>query len=131
MTLIPLSLACCLVLPARAGDSPVSLRVVPERVTLRGARAAQRFVVLGAFDGLERDRTGKSRFSISAPRLATLDQAGRVVALADGELELTAEVGKRLARAKVRIEGSKEAAPFSFPRDIGRVLTQRGCNSAD
>jgi hypothetical protein len=132
MTSIPLSLACCLLLAARAGDSPVSLRVVPERVTLHGARAAQRFVVLGAFaDGLERDLTGESRFSISDPRLASLDKAGRIVALADGELELTAEVGKRLAGAKVRIEGSKEATPFSFARDVGRILTQRGCNSAD
>src|SRR5262249_54825505 len=54
----------------------------------------------------------------------------RIVARADGELELKAEVGKRLAKARVRIEGSKEAVPFSFARDIGRILTQRGCNAS-
>src|SRR5205807_7543602 len=33
--------------------------------------------------------------------------------------------------ARVRIEGSGEVAPFSFARDVGRILTQRGCNAAD
>ena len=135
---IPISVLCCCLLhslngsAAHACDTPVSVRVVPERVTLRGARATQRFVVLGAFaDGLDRDVTSQSHFSISDPRLAALDQAGRVVARADGELELKAEVGKQVATARVRIEGSKEAAPFSFARDIGRILTQRGCNATD
>src|SRR5262245_30142585 len=98
---LPVSVACCFLLDALTGsarpaDPPagpegaavVSLRVVPRQVTLRGARAAQRFVVLGTFtDGLERDVTRQSRFSVSAPRLAGLDPAGRIVARADGELE--------------------------------------------
>src|ERR1051326_1051767 len=84
---ISISVVCCCLLHAlngsmaRAGDAPMSVRVVPERVPLSGARAAQRFVVLGAFaDGLERDVTGQSHFSLSDPRLAALDQAGRVKA---------------------------------------------------
>src|SRR6266496_2498485 len=92
---ILISVVCCCLLhalngsAARADGTLVSVRVVPERVTLRGARAAQRFVVLGAFaDGLERDVTGQSHFSISGPRFASLDQAGRVVAQADGEMDL-------------------------------------------
>src|SRR4051812_37185604 len=84
---ISISVVCCCLLHAlngsvaRAEGTPVSVRVVPERVTLRGARAAQRFVVLGAFaDGLERDVTSQSRFALSDPRIASLDQAGRIVA---------------------------------------------------
>jgi hypothetical protein len=117
---------------ARAAETPLSVRIVPERVTLHGARAGQRFIVLGAFaDGLERDVTGQSHFSISDPQIAALDQAGRVVAQADGEFDLKAEVGKQTARARVRIEGSKEVPPFRFARDIGRILTQRGCNATN
>src|SRR5207245_4238142 len=115
--LIPLVVVCCCFLhavsgsAARAGDTPVSVRVVPERVTLSGARAAQRFVVLGTFaDGLERDVTSQSRFSLSDSRFASLDQAGRVAARADGELDLKVEVGNRVAKAYIRIEGSKESA---------------------
>jgi hypothetical protein len=116
----------------RAEEAPLSLRVVPERVTLYGARAAQRFVVLGAFaDGLERDVTDRSRLSLSDSRLASLDPTGRIVAQVDGEFDLKAEVGNLSAKAHVRVEGSKDAAPFSFARDIGRILTQHGCNTAD
>ena len=70
-----ISVICCCFLhvlygsAARAGDTPLSVRIVPERVTLSGARAAQRFVVLGAFaDGLERDVISQTRFSLSDPR---------------------------------------------------------------
>jgi hypothetical protein len=134
--LIPIAVACCCLLhtlngsAVAADETLVSVRIVPERVTLQGARAGQRFLVLGAFaDGLERDLTSQSRFSLSDPRLAALDESGRVTARADGECDLTAEVGKRVARAHVRMERSKETPPFSFARDIGRILTQRGCNS--
>src|SRR5262245_35908755 len=141
--LIPVEAICCFLqhalsgpapaaAPPRAGAAVMSLRVVPGRVTLWGARAAQRFVVLGMFaDGLERDITRQCHFSISNPRLATLDQAGRIVAQADGEMELKAELGTQAARVRVRIEGSKESPAFSFARDIGRILTQRGCNATD
>src|SRR5213594_3808532 len=94
LIVLVLGLVCCF-LAASAGDisgkaakpagpqpvsAMVSLRVVPKQVTLWGARASQRFVVLGMYaDGLERDVTSQSRFSISNPRLATIDQAGRVV----------------------------------------------------
>jgi hypothetical protein len=134
---ILLSLATCSLLngPAvRAGEGPlmVSVRIVPERVTLQGSRAGQQFVVLGTFaDGLERDVTSQSRFSISDPRLASLDPAGRVVAAEDGEFDLKAEVGTLVVGSHVRVEVSKAAAPFSFARDIGRILTQRGCNAVD
>src|SRR5205823_1948792 len=33
--------------------------------------------------------------------------------------------------AQVRLQGSKATPPFSFPRDIGRILTQHGCNAVD
>src|SRR5262249_44069624 len=85
----------------------VALRIVPERATLWGARAAQRFVVVGTFaDGLERDVTGQSHFTVSDPRLVSLDPAGRLAARADGELELKAELGTHAVRARVRVEGS-------------------------
>src|SRR5438552_11270872 len=72
--------------PGAAAAQPraaiVSLRVVPERVTIWGARASQHFLVLGTLaDGLERDLTSRSRLSLSDPRLAALEQGGRIMAL--------------------------------------------------
>src|SRR5262245_42274967 len=135
---MPIALVCSCLLPhltastALARDTPVAVRIVPDRVTLRGARAAQRFVVMATFaDGLEREVTSQGRYSLSDPRLAAVDRACRVAALANGEVELKAELGKLLASARIRVEGSKEAAPFSFARDIGGILSQRGCNATD
>src|SRR5262249_29402841 len=119
--------------PARADEpaAPLTVRILPERVTLHGARAAQRFIVLGTFaDGLERDVTGQCRFALSDPGLLALDAAGRITPSADGECDVKAEVGKKTATAHVRVERSAEAPPFSFARDIGRIFTQRGCNAS-
>ena len=42
----------------------ISLRLVPQDVTLWGIQASQRFLVIGKFaDGMERDLTEESRFS--------------------------------------------------------------------
>src|SRR5262245_21666020 len=134
----PIAVVCSCLLhvltasPAHAVDTPLALRITPERDTFRGARTVYRFVVMRkCADCLERDVTSQGRFGLSDPRLASLDQSGRVMARADGELDLKAEVGKLHATARVRIEGSRETMPFSFARDIGQILTQRGCNAAD
>ena len=115
-----------------AGKRLLSLRLVPERVTLGGVRAQHRFLVLGTYaDGLQRDVTLQSRFSVSDPAVATVGEGARVLALADGQAVLKAELEGQVASANVRIEGSEDERPFSFTRDIGAVLTKRGCNSSE
>lgn len=111
----------------------LTARLVPPEVTLWGAGASQRFVVLAKFaDGLERDVTGKSLFWISNPRLARTDESGRVQALADGQTILTAEIAGHRGQAKLRIEGSQEdERPISFSRDIAGILTKHGCNGSE
>ena len=64
----------------------LSLRLVPEEISLWGHDASQQVLVLGKYsDGLERDLTGRSRFSIADPDLAVVNQQARVKALAEGE----------------------------------------------
>jgi hypothetical protein len=123
-------------LPAPAAAAPpaaelVALRLWPQDVTLRGAKAAQRFVVLGSYaDGFERDVTGQCRWAVSDPALAAVDGA-RVAPKADGAFEVRATLGGKTARARVRAAGTREPRPFSFARDVGGILTRRGCNTAD
>ncbi len=89
-------------------------------------------VVLGQFaDGLERDVTGRSAFGVSDSGLAAVDAEGLLRALADGEVEMSAVVGEQSAKTTVRVEGASERRPFSFQRDIGRILTRHGCNTSD
>ena len=108
-----------------------SLRLIPQERTLWGAKASQHFLVIGKYsDGLERDVTAESRFSISDSKVAKVDAEGRVVALADGTAVLTASLEGRSVKTEVRVEGSQETRPFSFARDIGGILTKRGCNDS-
>ena len=108
-----------------------SLRLIPQDRTLWGAKASQHFLVIGKYsDGLERDVTAESRFSLSDSKVAKVDEGGLVVALADGSAVLKASLGRRSAKTEVRVAGSQETRPFSFARDIGGILTKRGCNDS-
>ena len=117
--------------PTTSHESLLSIRVEPRDVTLWGPRATQRFLVLGKFaDGLERDLTSHSRFSVSDSEVARVEAAGRVVAHGDGQTRLQAEAAGRTVETTIRVEGADEPRPFSFDRVIGGILTQKGCNDS-
>ena len=119
--------------PAAAGSSTVlSLRLLPEEVVLSGPGASQRVLVLGrGADGLERDVTSRSRFSLAPGGIAQVDPAGRVTSLVEGETSLQVRMGGLTAQAPVHVSPKGVQRPFSFSRDIGTILTKRGCNSSD
>jgi hypothetical protein len=92
MTLVALALLLALGL---AAQTPIlqSVRIVPNEISLRGARGAQRVLVLGNYsDGLERDVTEASSFSIADPPLARVDASAQVISLAEGTTTLKAEI---------------------------------------
>lgn len=106
-----------------------SLRVVPQEVTLWGAQASQHFLVLAEYaDGLERDVTSSVRFSLSGTDKGEIDGSGKLVAQASGEAVLTAKFGGRSAKTTIRIEDADKPRPFTFAREVGGILTKRGCN---
>ena len=107
----------------------LSLRIMPQGVTLAGAQASQHFLVLAEYsDRLERDVTSQAHFSLSGAGKAEIDGTGKFVARAPGEVALTARLGSRSAKATIHIENAAAPRPFTFTRDIGGILTKRGCN---
>jgi len=109
--------------------APVSLRIVPEQVTLRGAKASQHFVVLSKYaDGLERDLTPIAHFSLSDPKKGEVDASGRFLVRGSGEVMLTAEAGGRSAKSSIRIKEAEKPRPFTFARDIEAIFTRQGCS---
>ncbi len=109
----------------------LSARIFPESAILREKGASQRFLVIGTFaDGLERDLTSASRFYLDDSSLAGVSEAGRVMALADGETELEAEIQGHKLRAAVRVLDSEREPPLSFERAVSPVLTKNGCNDS-
>jgi len=109
----------------------VKIWTVPETAALEGARAGQQFLAMAAYeDGTQKDVTGEVVWSVSNPALATVSGVGRVAALGDGTVAVVAELGGVKGRSTVRIAGSKRERPFQFGRDIGSILTKRGCNGS-
>ena len=107
----------------------VSLRVAPQEVTICGAGASQQSLVLGLYaDGLERDVTSTARLSLSANEMGIIDKTGRFLARNSGSVVLTAKADGRSAKTTIRIENATPAQLFTFARDIGGILTKRGCN---
>ena len=110
----------------------LSLRLQPTEITLPGPGSSQRFLLLGLYsDGLQRDLTRQCRFLLSDSHLAQLTEPGRIAALEDGEVVLTAEFEGWSSHAVIRIEGGGISRPFSFARDVAGILTKRGCNNQE
>ena len=110
----------------------VSVRLVPDTVTLWGFQGAQRVVVLGKYsDGLERDVTALSHFVVADSGIAKMEGLSRIVVQTDGTTLLRAELEGHVAQSTVRVQdASKERLP-TFARDIEAILTRRGCNSTN
>jgi len=124
----------CTVLCSFASEIPKlqSIRIVPADITLQGARASQHLVVVGRYsDGMERDLTDTTKLSVRDPRVAQIDASARITPLAEGETGITAQIGALRAAARLRIQEINASRPFGFPRDIGAILTRRGCNSSE
>ncbi len=110
----------------------LSVHIVPDSTTLQGREASQRFVVMGKYsDGLERDVTLESRFSIGDSNLAEVDEMGKVTGLADGETELEAEIEGLEVTASIRVGDSSRETPLSFEGSISPILTKKGCNGSN
>src|SRR5713226_6251949 len=116
---------------AWAGPRLVSLKTVPAEVTLQYAGAAQQFLAIATYqDGTERDVTSEAEWRVSNPALAKFTDPARLAAIGDGSLTVTAALSTAHAQSSVRIQGSDAVRPFRFARDIGGILTKRGCNQA-
>ena len=113
---------------ASASD-PLSLRLAPEKTTLRWKGASQQFSVVATFaGGRSKDVTAQAEFSLAHPAVARPGPAGRVMAAGDGETRLQVTFGSLKAQATVVVVDSARLSPFSFEREIGSILTRRGCN---
>ena len=111
-------------------DELLSLRFVPAKVVMERSGSSQRFVVVGSYrDRIERDVTAACRMDAEDPGVLTVDSSGLAVAEDSGESILHARLGPHDARAEIRVRERDRDRPFSFQREIGEILTRRGCNA--
>jgi hypothetical protein len=134
MILRSITVLAVLAMDVSAASKPtarlISIRLEPQARTLSGTGASQQLLVVGEFsDGAEQDLTGIAAWRLSDPALARIAVGSRLLAMADGNLKLTATVQSHSATSSFRLERTRVERPFSFARDIAGIFTRRGCNS--
>ncbi len=116
--------------PAAPPASAVAaaVEVFPSDVNLETSRDFQSVIVrVTQADGVTRDVTGESTFSISDPNLARID--GYVLwPLADGSGQLQVKYGEQTINVPLKVKSAKEERPVSFKLDVMPVFMKSGCN---
>jgi hypothetical protein len=119
---------------SRGGDAsrpdPLSLRVFPAQVLLRGPDAVQQLVVEGLPAGLPAfDLTSEARFAITNPSVASVDEAGTIAARGDGSTTVTIRRGGLEAKVAVRVKDFAAGLPVNFANRVIPIFTKLGCNA--
>ena len=113
--MLPLLAAGFLLIPAfqsrfgaeASASDPLSLRLAPDKTTLRWKGASQQFSVVATFaGGRSKEVTAQAEFSLAHPAVARPGPAGRVMAVGDGETRLQVTFGSLKARATVVVVDS-------------------------
>ena len=114
-----------------ASSKLASIELLPAQTTLNWADASQQLVVIGTVaDGRRIDLTSEAEFVVSSGAVGRVDSSALFHPLSDGETEIKAAARGHEATARFRVRRSADKRPLSFARDIGGILTKRGCNGA-
>ena len=107
---------------------PAKLAILPESVQLHGPEARQQLLVESSAGGFQEDLTRQAQWSTSNAGIATVDPAGMVRPVADGEATITAKIGTRSTTVKVVAKGARAPFAWSFRNHVIPVMTKAGCN---
>jgi hypothetical protein len=116
---------------APAADSPVmALAANHATLTLKGTDDAPQLVVTGTrADGREIDLTGSATYSVSDPKVARIDETGRVFPLANGTAEITITAEGKTVKVPLKAEKMESPLPLNFANQVNPIFTKLGCSS--
>ena len=110
-------------------DSP-TIRIDPAAIVLyRGEARRQIAVSVEESDGMARDRTNSSRYSVEPPGIADVSPTGLIEARGRGLATLHVEVDGRTASTTIEVRDVGQARPSSFRLDVAALLSKAGCNA--
>jgi Protein of unknown function (DUF1553)/Protein of unknown function (DUF1549)/Bacterial Ig-like domain (group 2) len=125
----PLLLLACLT--ASAQLHVVSIHVEPGRRILQNFGSHQQLLVLAKYeDGSEHDLTPRTHWTVSDPRVVEIAPGGLLKSVGDGIVTVTAEAEGHHAQGQFEVRGTGAPRTFEFAREIGGILTKKGCNSS-
>ena len=113
------------VLFAQVGFAAGPLTVHPESVTLADPFARRQLLV--EMEG--RDATRIAKFATSQPNVATVDESGYVLPVADGTAEISITFDGQTTTVPVTVKGMANARAVDFSTEIVPLLSRFGCNA--
>lgn len=140
--LVPMLMACFVagrpdiasaVTPEQAGPL-VSIKVefgeAADKLTLRGRDARRQLIVSGDHgQGITKDYTRKTTFTVAPEGIVSVDATGLVKPLADGVATLTATAEGQTTQLPIEVTNVAQQLPINFKNQVVPVFTKLGCNS--
>lgn len=105
------------------------IRCYPPDIQLSSAKAHQHVVVQAVYaDGVTRDVTAKTKFSLSNPRFAKIANAD-LAPLTNGQAELRLTYSGCSVTVPVTVTNASVQPSISFRHDVMPIFTKAGCNA--
>lgn len=130
VALIACGLSSSIVAAADAG-----FRVSPPVVKLSGHYARAQLLVTqldakGQMTDRCDDLTSTAHYQIDNPQVATINDAGQLLARGNGTARVSVTINGRTEHAVVEVSGLGDAPHVDFTLDVAPVLSKSGCNAA-
>ncbi|MBM4069490.1 MAG: DUF1549 domain-containing protein [Planctomycetes bacterium] len=122
---------CLLNITARAHVPVGEIQVDPVKLRLAGPDARYSLLIHGkSAAGQLMDLTGEAKFTALQPKIARVDAAGVVSAVADGTAAIQIDVRGQKKLVTVEVVETARARAAHFENDVIPVLSRFGCNSS-
>jgi hypothetical protein len=120
--------------PAMAQESATQFVVTPASVSLSGNFAQAQLLLTadrsdGSTDKLSEDLTPRATYASSHPQVVTVNDAGRLLAVADGTATVTATVGGVSKSVEVKVAGVSATPAIGFNEYVIPILSKAGCSA--
>ena len=108
--------------------------VVPAKVELKEEFARTQLVVTqsdpqGAVTNLSPDLTPQAKFVSVDPNVVTVSPSGSLLAMKNGQTQITVTVGATVRAIEVAVSGIEATSRVSFSEHVQPILSKSGCNS--
>ena len=118
-----LALATALISATAFAEGP--LTVQPDAVTLADPFARRQLLV----ESNGQDATRSAKFVSSQPSVATVDESGYVLPVADGTAEISIAFNGQTSKVPVTVKGMANGRAVDFSTEIVPLLSRFGCNA--
>ncbi|MGE0609581.1 MAG: DUF1549 domain-containing protein [Pirellulales bacterium] len=120
-------------LPLSAACLAADIRITPDAVVLEGNFARAQLLVTalgddGTANELSADLTRQAAYVSDNPAVATVDAAGRLLAIADGQATIAVTAAGVAKNVVVTVTGVVPQPQIKFNDQIAPILSKAGCN---